>query len=129
MIKRVIFCLAVFSLMTSCVSKKIYNDLENKLLFQTGSWAVGNEGRKAVVEVGKVLAQNPDITVFIEGHTDNDKILGNIGGGIENNWDLSTKRATAIVNILCENGGIRKQNFSVLLIYCQSFSFKGVQCF
>jgi chemotaxis protein MotB len=70
---------------------KVYVSMENKLLFQTGSWAVGSEGRKAVVEVGKVLAQNPDITVLIEGHTDNDKILGSIGGGIERNWDLSTK--------------------------------------
>ncbi len=91
---------------------KVYVSMENKLLFQTGSWAVGLEGRRAVVEVGKVLAQNPDITVLIEGHTDNDKILGNIGGGIESNWDLSTKRATAIVNILAENGGIRKQNLT-----------------
>lgn len=91
---------------------KVYVSMENKLLFQTGSWAVGSEGRRAVTEVGKVLAQNPDITVLIEGHTDNDKILGNIGGGIESNWDLSTKRATAIVNILAENGGIRKQNLT-----------------
>lgn len=91
---------------------KVYVSMENKLLFQTGSWAVGPEGRRAVVEVGKVLAQNPDITVLIEGHTDNDKILGNIGGGIESNWDLSTKRATAIVNILAENSGIRKQNLT-----------------
>jgi chemotaxis protein MotB len=91
---------------------KVYVSMENKLLFGTGSWAVGTEGRRAVVEVGKVLAQNPDITVLIEGHTDNDKIMGNIGGGIESNWDLSTKRATAIVNILAENGGIRKQNLT-----------------
>ncbi|MBP6557979.1 MAG: OmpA family protein [Flavobacterium sp.] len=91
---------------------KVYVSMENKLLFQTGSWAVGSEGRKAVVEVGKVLAQNADITVLIEGHTDNDKILGNIGGGIESNWDLSTKRATAIVNILGENGGIQKKNLT-----------------
>ena len=91
---------------------KVYVSMENKLLFQTGSWAVGTEGRKAVVEVGKVLAQNPDITVLIEGHTDNDKILGNIGGGIESNWDLSTKRATAIVNILAENASIQKKNLT-----------------
>lgn len=91
---------------------KVYVSMENKLLFQTGSWAVGAEGRKAVVEVGKVLGQNPDITVLIEGHTDNDKILGTLGGGIENNWDLSTKRATAIVNILAENGGIQKKNLT-----------------
>ena len=91
---------------------KVYVSMENKLLFQTGSWAVGAEGRKAVVEVGKVLAQNPDITVLIEGHTDNDKIYGSIGGGVENNWDLSTKRATAIVNILAENAGIQKKNLT-----------------
>jgi chemotaxis protein MotB len=91
---------------------KVYVSMENKLLFQTGSWAVGTEGKRAVVEVGKVLAQNPDISVLIEGHTDNDKIVGSIGGGIENNWDLSTKRATAIVNILAENKGINKQNLT-----------------
>lgn len=91
---------------------KVYVSMENKLLFQTGSWAVGVEGKKAVVEVAKVLAQNPDISVLIEGHTDDDKILGNIGGGIENNWDLSTKRATAIVTILSENKGVKKENLT-----------------
>ncbi len=90
---------------------KVYVSMENKLLFQTGSWAVGTEGRKAVVEVGKVLGQNPDISVLIEGHTDNDKFAGAMGQ-IENNWDLSTKRATAIVNILSENKSINKQNLT-----------------
>ncbi len=91
---------------------KVYVSMENKLLFQTGSWAVGAEGRKAVEEVAKVLAQNPDISVLIEGHTDNDKIMGTLGSGIESNWDLSTKRATAIVNIITENKQINKQNLT-----------------
>ncbi len=91
---------------------KVYVSMENKLLFQTGSWSVGVEGKKAVVELGKVLAQNPDISVLIEGHTDDDKILGTIGGGVENNWDLSTKRATAIVNILSENKDINRQSLT-----------------
>lgn len=91
---------------------KVYVSMENKLLFQTGSWAVGAEGRKAVEEVAKVLAVNPDISVLIEGHTDNDKIMGSLGNGIESNWDLSTKRATAIVNILIENKKINKQNLT-----------------
>ncbi|WP_298118184.1 OmpA family protein [Flavobacterium sp.] len=91
---------------------KVYVSMENKLLFGTGSWAVGAEGKTAVVAVGKVLADNPEISVLIEGHTDNDKILGAIGGGIENNWDLSTKRATAIVNILSENKGVKKDNLT-----------------
>jgi len=90
---------------------KVYVSMENKLLFQTGSWAVGTEGRKAVVELGKVLAQNPDLSVLIEGHTDNDKFAGAVGS-IENNWDLSTKRATAIVNILVENKSVNPQTLT-----------------
>lgn len=91
---------------------KVYVSMENKLLFESGSWTVGTEGKKAVKALGNVLAENPEISVLIEGHTDNDKIVGTIGGGVENNWDLSTKRATAIVNILSENKGIDKKNLT-----------------
>ncbi|WP_418264579.1 OmpA family protein [Flavobacterium faecale] len=89
---------------------KVYVSMENKLLFGSGSWSVGSEGRKAVVEVGKVLADNPEISVLIEGHTDDDPYLAS--GPIANNWDLSTKRATAIVAILSENKMINKQNLT-----------------
>ncbi|WP_395046263.1 OmpA family protein [Flavobacterium sp.] len=90
---------------------KVYVSMENKLLFESGSWAVGAEGKKAVVAVGKVLGDNPDISVLIEGHTDNDKFGGAVGQ-IENNWDLSTKRATSIVNIISENAKVNKQNLT-----------------
>jgi len=89
---------------------KVYVSMENKLLFGSGSWAVGTEGRRAVVEVGKVLGANPDISVLIEGHTDDDAYGGS--GPIADNWDLSTKRATAIVTILGENKSINKQNLT-----------------
>jgi len=89
---------------------KVYVSMENKLLFSSGSWAVGSEGRRAVVEVGKVLAANPDIAVLIEGHTDDDEFNGS--GPIADNWDLSTKRATVIVNILGENKSINQQNLT-----------------
>lgn len=91
---------------------KVYVSMENKLLFPSGSWSVSKEGRNAVEQLGSVLAQNPDISILIEGHTDTDKVLGNLGGGITNNWDLSTKRATAIVNILEENSRIDKKNLT-----------------
>jgi chemotaxis protein MotB len=91
---------------------KVYVSMENKLLFESGSWTVGAEGKKAVDLVGKVLGDNPEISVLIEGHTDNDKITGTIGGGVENNWDLSTKRATAIVNILSANAKVKKENLT-----------------
>ncbi len=89
---------------------KVYISMENKLLFESGSWAVGSQGRKAVKQLGKVLAQNPDIAVLIEGHTDNVPYTGN--AQLSGNWDLSTKRATAIVNILLENGQIDPQNLT-----------------
>lgn len=89
---------------------KVYVSMENKLLFNSGSWAVGSEGKKAVVELGKVLGDNPDISVLIEGHTDDDRFSAS--GAIADNWDLSTKRATAIVAILSENKNINKQNLT-----------------
>jgi chemotaxis protein MotB len=89
---------------------KVYISMENKLLFQSGSWSVGTEGRKAVKQLGSVLAENPDIAILIEGHTDDDPYTGN--GQLTGNWDLSTKRATAIVNILRENDAISPENLT-----------------
>lgn len=89
---------------------KVYVSMENKLLFASGSWDVNTRGREAVVELGKVLGNNKEIAVLIEGHTDN--VPYGEKGLIKNNWDLSTKRATAIVNILTENNNIPKENLT-----------------
>ena len=90
---------------------KVYVSMENKLLFSSGSWAVGKQGQKAVKQLAKVLAKNPDIVVLIEGHTDNVPYGGQ--GALTNNWDLSTKRATSIVNILQSNKAINPSNLTV----------------
>ncbi len=89
---------------------KVYVSMENKLLFKSGSWAIGVEGRTAIEQLGTVLADNPEIAVLIEGHTDNDPFSS--GGQIANNWDLSTKRATAIVQILNENEAINPESLT-----------------
>lgn len=89
---------------------KVYVSMENKLLFQSGSWAVGVNGKQAVKQLGSVLAENPDIAILIEGHTDNDPYNGT--GQLSGNWDLSTKRATAIVQILRENPAINPENLT-----------------
>ena len=60
--------------------------------------------------VSKVLEENPDISILIEGHTDNIPFTSR--GAIESNWDLSTKRATAVVKILLENNKILPQNLT-----------------
>ncbi len=89
---------------------KVYVSMENKLLFQSGSWSVGTQGKQAVKQLGEVLAENPDIAILIEGHTDNVPYKGNTQ--LSGNWDLSTKRATAIVTILRENKAIHPENLT-----------------
>jgi flagellar motor protein MotB len=89
---------------------KVYVTMETDMLFQSGSWNIGAEGEKAVNALGNVLADNPDVTVLIEGHTDNEPFKGS--GNINNNWDLSTKRATAIVEILRNNKKINPKNLT-----------------
>jgi chemotaxis protein MotB len=80
---------------------KIYVSMENKLLFNSGSWAVGKEGQEAVEQLAAVLSKNTDINVLIEGHTDT---VPYTGSTLIDNWDLSVKRATAIVRILQSKG-------------------------
>ena len=89
---------------------KVYVSMENKLLFQSGSWSVGNTGKQALKKLGNVLAANQEIAVLIEGHTDSDPYIGN--DNLSGNWDLSTKRATEIVKILLKNNKIKAENLT-----------------
>ena len=89
---------------------KVYISMENKLLFKSGSWTLELEGQRAISSLGDVLADNPDISILIEGHTDNIPYSGR--GSLKGNWDLSTKRATSIVNTLLENIEILPQNLT-----------------
>ena len=84
---------------------KLYVSLENSLLFPSGSWKVNENGKKAIVELAKVLVQQSDIQIMVEGHTDNVPYKGT--GLIKDNWDLSVMRATAIVRILANNKGLK----------------------
>lgn len=89
---------------------KVYVSMENKLLFQSGSWSVASNGKQALKQLGNVLATNPEIAVLIEGHTDSDPYIGN--DNLSGNWDLSTKRATEIVKLLLKNNSIKAENLT-----------------
>lgn len=89
---------------------KVYVSMENKLLFKSGRWDIEPAGKQALSDLAKVLEENPDIAILIEGHTDN--VPFSPKGQLESNWDLSTKRATAVVNILLENERILPQNLT-----------------
>lgn len=88
---------------------KVYVSLEESLLFASGSATVDRAGQTALVELAKVLEANPDITIMIEGHTDDVPLRS--GGAIRDNWDLSVLRATAIIRILQRSGNINAQRF------------------
>ena len=89
---------------------KVYVSMDEKLLFASGSWTVNPQGREAIYELGNVMAQNPDIHILVEGHTDNVPLRGK--GDIKDNWDLSAKRATSIVRLLLENKNIEPSRVS-----------------
>ncbi len=84
---------------------KIYVSMEEKLLFKTGSWQVDPRGQEALRKLARVLEKNPDINIMIEGHTDNVPYISH-GGQIQDNWDLSVKRATSVVRILLKDSKI-----------------------
>jgi chemotaxis protein MotB len=77
---------------------QVYVSMENSLLFASGSYSVSKRGVEALENIAGVLAENKDINVLVEGHTDNDPYNGS--GTIKDNWDLSVMRATSVVKIL-----------------------------
>jgi len=83
---------------------KVYVSLEEKLLFKSGSYEVDPKGAEALQKLSRVLEQNPDINIMVEGHTDNVPYKGK--GELQNNWDLSVMRATSVVKILLRNSKI-----------------------
>ncbi len=80
---------------------KIYVSMDETLLFASGSIKVEPKGVEALKKLAKVLEQNPDINVMVEGHTDDVPMKGT--GEIKDNWDLSSLRATSIVKIITSN--------------------------
>ena len=82
----------------------VYVSMDDKLLFRSGSFEIDPNGARAVHDLATVLAQNPDINVMVEGHTDDVPYRPN--GQLRDNLDLSAKRAPTVVRLLLENKGI-----------------------
>lgn len=80
----------------------VYVSLAEKLLFKSGSDVVDPKGKEALKSLAQVLNGTRDITVMIEGHTDNVPIKTKL---FKDNWDLSTARAISIVRILTVTNG------------------------
>lgn len=89
---------------------KVYVSMEDKLMFASGSADVDKRGAEALKKITEVLEKNPDINVVIEGHTDDVPYRGT--GQIIDNWDLSCKRATAVVRLLLKGSTIEESRIT-----------------
>ncbi|TDS13648.1 chemotaxis protein MotB [Maribacter caenipelagi] len=76
----------------------VFVSISDKLLFSSGSYNVTSRAKEVLGKVAKVVNNKPDFEFLVEGHTDNVPYRGN--GSLLDNWDLSVKRATAVVRIL-----------------------------
>lgn len=81
----------------------VYVDISDKLLFKSGSYEITDRAKEVLGKVAKVLNNQPEIEFMVEGHTDSLPISI---PGIQDNWDLSVKRATTVVRVLQNTYGL-----------------------
>lgn len=84
---------------------KIYVALSDKLLFTTGSYMVEPRGKEALKKISEVLNKQSDISIMVEGHTDN-KPYVNTSSPINSNWDLSVMRASSVTKIFTDENKV-----------------------
>ena len=82
---------------------KVYVKMSNQLLFKSGSTSIDKRGKEALQQLAAVLAQQTEISIMIEGHTDNVPINSS---RFADNWDLSVLRSTEVARILTIENGI-----------------------
>lgn len=80
----------------------VYISLSDKVLFQTGRYELSRRAKEVLGKVATVINGKPEFEAMVEGHTDNVPYRGT--GVIQDNWDLSVKRATSVVRALQDLG-------------------------
>lgn len=78
--------------------------ISDKLLFNSGSYQFKISGIELLTKVADIIEEEPSLDVMIEGHTDSQTIKTT---SVQDNWDLSVKRATTIVRILEDKFNIK----------------------
>jgi chemotaxis protein MotB len=81
----------------------VFIDISDKLLFKSGSYDITPRAKEVLGKVATVLKNQPDLEFMVEGHTDN---IPYKRPPLLDNWDLSVKRATAVVRILQNEYGL-----------------------
>jgi len=81
----------------------VYISIADKLLFKSGSYQVSDRAKEILGKVAAIVKDKSQFECMVEGHTDNVPIKNPV---LQDNWDLSVKRATSIVRILQNDFGI-----------------------
>ena len=81
----------------------VYVSISDKLLFRSGSYTVTAKAKEVLGKVAEVVNDKPELEFMVEGHTDNVPISIE---GVQDNWDLSVRRATSVVRILEKDFGV-----------------------
>jgi len=76
--------------------------LKDKVLFASGSASLNKDGKKALDAVADAFKDLRDRNVIVAGYTDNVPVGKQ--GAFQDNWDLSTARAVAVVRYLESKG-------------------------
>lgn len=72
----------------------LYVDMENNLLYKSGSSMLSRNGKKALGNLASVLKEMPKLKVIVAGNTDAVPVKGG------DNWTLSTQRANGVIRVL-----------------------------
>lgn len=75
----------------------VYISLSDKMLFRTASAAINPAASQVLSKIASILNDQNDLDILVEGHTDNVPISTEC---VSDNWDLSAKRALAVVKTL-----------------------------
>lgn len=81
----------------------VFVNLSDKMLYQSGSARLTPRANEVLGKIAQIINSRPDLEVMVEGYTDNVPISSEC---IQDNWDLSVKRATSVVRILQESYNI-----------------------
>lgn len=75
----------------------VYVNLSDKMLYRSGSATITSRANEVLGKIAKIVQSRPEVEVMVEGYTDNVPIKNSC---MEDNWDLSVKRATSVVRSL-----------------------------
>lgn len=78
-------------------------NLSDKMLYRSGSSRITAKANDVLGKIAKIIKSRPELDVMVEGYTDDQSISTDC---IQDNWDLSVKRATSVVRVLQKNFGV-----------------------